>query len=52
MRGDYLWQMADAGAGTYTVDPHEIWDITITPSTSFTVAANSILLEAYFALGS
>lgn len=45
MRGDRLWQLADTGAGTYTEDPQEEWDITGTPSTSFTTTANSFLLE-------
>lgn len=51
MRGNYLWQMADTGAGTYTKDPGEIWDITITPSTSFTTTANSFHVECKFMLG-
>jgi hypothetical protein len=51
-RGQFLWQMADAGDGTYTKDPNEIWDVTITPSTSFTTTANGFLLEAKIILGS
>lgn len=52
MRGNYLWQLGVTGGLTLTKDPSEIWDITFTPSTSFTVTANSFLLEAVFTLGS
>jgi len=51
MRGDYLWKMADTGDGTFTKDPNEIWDICITPSTSFTTTANSFLAEVKWILG-
>lgn len=44
-RGKHLWELANIGAGTYTEDPQEEWDITGTPSTSFTTTANSFTLE-------
>lgn len=53
MRGRFeLWQMADAGDGTYTQDPTRLWDVCITPSTTFTTTPNSFLLEAKYTLGS
>ena len=44
-RGKKLWEMADAGAGSYSADPMEEWEIVGTPSTSFTTTANSFLVE-------
>lgn len=52
MRGQYLWQMAHTGDGTFTKDPAEIWDICITPSTTFTTTANTFHLEVKYMLGS
>jgi hypothetical protein len=51
-RGEFLWQLADAGDATYTADPQEEWDITGTPSTSFTTTAQGFLLEILYSLGS
>jgi hypothetical protein len=50
-RGSALWELADAGAGTYTEDPQETWDVTATIATSATPAATDIVLEAYYTAG-
>ena len=50
-RGKPLWDLANTGGGTYTEDPSEVWDITITPGTSHTTTANSYTLEIIYIEG-
>ena len=49
-RGKRLWEMANEGDGTYTVDPFEVWDIVITISalTAGNAVSAEILLEAFY----
>jgi len=46
-RGKYLWQLADAGAGTYTTDPFEDWDFTGTMDTGGDASATYTLEVQY-----
>lgn len=48
LRGDYLWKLADAGAGTYTTDPFEDWDFTVTVATVASAVSSTITLEAWY----
>jgi hypothetical protein len=48
----YLWEMAAITVATITKDPQEIWDVCLTPSTSFTTTASIFLIEAQIILGS
>lgn len=43
-RGKYLWELADLGAGTYSSNPVEMWDIVLTPTVAATVAVTDLLL--------
>lgn len=45
-RGKFLWEILGLSA-----DPQKQYDITITPSTSFTVAAMQVLLVAQYTVG-
>lgn len=45
-RGKFLWELLGL-----TADPNKAYDITITPSTSFTVAAMTISLTCKYTLG-
>lgn len=47
-RGSPLWELADAGAGTYTADPDETWDVGIEVASSTSPAASDVVLEAYY----
>lgn len=47
-RGKRLWELAALGAGTYTEDPFEKWDVTLTATVAFTVAATELVVEAYY----
>lgn len=47
-RGSTLWELADAGAGTYTADPQEAWDVTMTIAAISGPAASDVVLEAYY----
>lgn len=51
LRGKYLWQMAAVTVATILKDPAEVWDVCITPSTTFTTTASIFLAEARFTLG-
>lgn len=49
-RGKRLWQLADIGAGSYSEDPFEKWDVCLTATTAFTVAATELIVEAEYKL--
>jgi len=46
--GKQLWQMADEGGGTYSVDPFETWDVAITVAAEVGIVATEYVLEAYY----
>lgn len=50
-RGKTLWELADEGAGTYTSDPMEEWDLTAEISTTTTTAATEVLVEVLYTSG-
>lgn len=50
-RGKPLWTLADIGAGTYTVDPMEDWDIVLTITTAITVSLITLNLEVEYTAG-
>lgn len=50
-RGKTLWELADIGAGTYTVDPMEDWDLVATVTTAVTVALNTTVWEVIYTAG-
>lgn len=51
-RGRTMWEIATLGAGTnYTEDPHIDFDITLTASTSLSVAASELTLKAIYTSG-
>jgi hypothetical protein len=51
-RGRTMWEIATLGGGTnYTEDPGVNFDITITPSTSFTVQPSELTLKAVYTAG-
>lgn len=43
-RGSYLWEIAAAGAGSYTEDPREDWIITVTLNVAGAVSAGGVLV--------
>jgi len=47
-RGKQLWQLVDEGAGTYTTDPFEQWDICFTLDTGTTTASAEFTLEVLY----
>ena len=49
-RGLTMWEIANFGDGSYTVDPMIQFDIVITPTVAFD-AANIVTLEAYYTSG-
>ena len=49
-RGLTMWEIANFGDGSYTVDPMTQFDIVITPTVAFD-AANIVTLEAYYTSG-
>lgn len=50
-RGKTLWELAAIGAGSDTEDPFVQYDITIVPSTTFTVADSELTLVATYMAG-
>jgi len=46
--GKQLWVLADEGGGTYTVDPFETWDVTLTIAAETGIVATEYVLEAYY----
>lgn len=51
-RGRTLWELATIGTGTnYTEDPGLSFDVTLTPSTSFTGSDTELSLIAYYTAG-
>lgn len=51
-RGKFLWELADAGAATYSVDPFVWFDVCLTVTTSFTTGDATLILIAEFTAGS
>ncbi len=49
--GKALWQLADVGGGTYSVDPFEDWDIVFTVTAAFTVAVSTLQIEVFYTAG-
>lgn len=47
-RGKPLWMLANIGAGSYVVDPHEQWVLTFTGETADLDASNEILVEVEY----
>lgn len=50
-RGKTLWEMAAAGAASYTEDPGVTFDLTIAPSENTTATTGSITLFAFYTAG-
>lgn len=50
-RGKTLWEMAALGAGSYTEDPFEDWDLTFTVTGAVTTATETILVEVEYTAG-
>ena len=51
-RGKQLWQLADEGGGTFTVDPNEEWDIVLTMNTETAVTVGAeFVMEAFYTSG-
>ncbi len=52
-RGKPLWDLANTGGGTYSVDPHEIWTIVATATANLTAMAaeTEMLHEVYYLAG-
>jgi hypothetical protein len=52
-RGKTLWELAEIGDGSYSVDPEEDWTVAMTAVGDTTVvnAAVSMLVEAYYTAG-
>lgn len=50
-RGKTLWELADIGDGTYTVDPFEDWDLVLTFTTAITVSLQTIVTECFYTSG-
>jgi len=50
-RGKRLWELADIGAATYTVDPNETWDMTMTIKAETGIVVTEYVLECIYVPG-
>ncbi len=50
-RGRPLWYLANVGAGTYTKDPMEDWDLVLTSTATGVTASETMMIEVEYTSG-